>query len=161
MVYLISKFQEVYTPSKFISIGEELLLHKGKLKFKQYIRSKHARFGISFFSLCEDSGYLWNSDIHIGKEINNTYFISPDLSKSVWNSESIVIRLLHPLLGMGYKLFWTIGTHPQLFFNILLNMKLQHVAHPVKIVWNSQSHLQQKSFSVVKLHLAKMETYLP
>ena len=44
MVYLISNFQETYTPSEFISVGKELLLHKGKLKFKQYILSRRARF---------------------------------------------------------------------------------------------------------------------
>ena len=63
MEYLIFKFQEAYTSSEFISIDEKLLLHKGKLNFKQYIPSKHARLGINFFRLCENSRYLWNSDI--------------------------------------------------------------------------------------------------
>ena len=83
MVYLIANFQETYTPSEFISIGKELLLHKGKLKFKQYIPSRRARFGIAFFSLCEGLGYLWNSGIYIGEEISDTVCISHDLIKSV------------------------------------------------------------------------------
>ena len=72
MKYLISKFQETYTTSEFMSIDEGLLAHKGKLKFKQYIPSKRARFGIKFFALCDNSGYLWNSEINIGKETNIT-----------------------------------------------------------------------------------------
>ena len=136
------------------------MLDKGKLKFKQYIPSKHVLFGKFFFSFCEDLGYLWNWEINVDKEINSTG-ISPDSIKLFGKAESIVIRLLHPLLRMKYKFFWTAGTHPQLVFNMLLNTKQQHVAQTVKILWNSQNHLQQKSFSVVKLHSAKMETYLP
>ena len=57
-----------------------------------------------FFSFCEDLGYLWNWEINIDKEINNTG-ISPDSIKLFGKAGSIVIRLLHPLLGMEYKLF--------------------------------------------------------
>ena len=58
MEYWISKFQETYTPSIFINTGEERLLDKGELKFKQYIPSKYVLFGNFFFSFCEDLGYL-------------------------------------------------------------------------------------------------------
>ena len=53
--HLYEKFQEVYTPNKYISIDESLLLWKGRLSFKQYIPLKRARFGIKTFMLCEDS----------------------------------------------------------------------------------------------------------
>ena len=35
--YLVNKFKSVYTPDKKVSTGEELLLWKGRLGFKQYI----------------------------------------------------------------------------------------------------------------------------
>ena len=68
--YLVNKFRTVYIPEDHISIDEELLLWKGNLAFKQYIPMKRARFGIKMFSLCETSGYLWNSFVYLGKEPN-------------------------------------------------------------------------------------------
>ena len=59
---LVSKFKTTYTPEKNIPIDE----WKGRLLFKQYIPLK--RFGIKMFSLCETSGYLWNSYVYLGKE---------------------------------------------------------------------------------------------
>ena len=46
---LLTRFQEVYTPSQTISIDEELIAWKGRLNFRQYIPSKRARFGIKIF----------------------------------------------------------------------------------------------------------------
>ena len=66
--YLVKKFKPVYVPNKHICVDEELLLWKGRLSFKQYIPMKRSRFGIKMFSLCEDTGYLWNSYVYLGKE---------------------------------------------------------------------------------------------
>ena len=65
---IVDRCKSVYIPSEHISIDEELLLWKGRLTFKQYIPNKRARFGIKLFSLCEDSGYMWNSFVYLGKE---------------------------------------------------------------------------------------------
>jgi len=54
--YLIEKFKAAYQPTQNISIDEQLLLHKGRLGFKQYIPNKRARFGIKMFSLCDETG---------------------------------------------------------------------------------------------------------
>ena len=69
VVYLVSRLQSVYTPEQNVSIDEELLLWKRQLIFKQYIPNKRTRFGIKLFSLCEDSGYLWNSYVYMGKMV--------------------------------------------------------------------------------------------
>ena len=66
--FLVDQFKNVYIPTQHISIDEELLLWKGRLSFKQYIPSKRLRFGVKLFSLCEDSGHLWNSFIYLGKK---------------------------------------------------------------------------------------------
>ena len=68
--YLMDKFKSVYTPDKHIAIDEELLLWKRRLGFKQYIPNKRACFRIKMFSVCEVSGYLWNSFIHVWKNAN-------------------------------------------------------------------------------------------
>jgi hypothetical protein len=114
--YLVNKFKSVYMPEQNISINEELLLWKGKLAFKQYIPLKRSRFGIKLFSLCENSGYLWNSSVYLGKEVyNEDRNIPQRLGKSV----TIVIQLLDSLMNKGYHLYvdnWYTG---QELFNFL------------------------------------------
>ena len=65
--FLVDQVKNVYIPTQYISIDEDLLLWKCRLSFKQYIPSKCSRFGVTLFSLCEDSGYLWNSFVYLGK----------------------------------------------------------------------------------------------
>ena len=99
--YLTKKFQEVYTPTQNISIDESLLLWKGRLSWKQCIRSKSARFGIKTFSLCEsDSGYVWKSILYTGSELTNT--LSSDYR---YIATKIVMSLMDGLLDQGYKLY--------------------------------------------------------
>lgn len=47
--YLVAKFAEVYSPERDICIDESLLLRKGRLSFKQFIRIKKAQFGIKTY----------------------------------------------------------------------------------------------------------------
>jgi len=65
--HLLHKFQEVYNPSKEVSIDTQMLLYKGLLQFKQYISQKRARFGVKIFSLCDSTGYLYSSEVYVGK----------------------------------------------------------------------------------------------
>ena len=102
--YLVEKFKAVYTPEKTVSIDEELLLWKGRLGFKQYIPNKRSRFGIKMFSLCETSGYLWNSFVYLGKEAN----VSPEeaaLQKELGKSGAVVPKLMSDLYGKGHHLY--------------------------------------------------------
>ena len=93
----------MYIPSENISIDKELLLYKRRLSFKQNISSKRARFGIKLFSLCEDSGYLWNSFVCFGKTTINKN--QHQLERRIGKSAVFVNSLLIDLLGLGYKLF--------------------------------------------------------
>ena len=97
--HLFEKFQEVYTPTRNISIDESLLLWKGRLSFKQYIPLKRARFGVKSFMLCEDSGYTYRFKIYTGKEI-----VVP-AQQELSLSEKVVADLMQPLLQKGYHLY--------------------------------------------------------
>lgn len=58
---LNEKFQRAYVPSQDICIDESLTLWKGRLSFRQYIKTKAARFGIKSYELCESAtGYVWS-----------------------------------------------------------------------------------------------------
>ena len=103
---IVDRCKSVYIPSEHISIDEELLLWKGCLTFKQYIPNKRARFGIKLFSLCEDSGYMWNSFVYLGKEASEIVCESDEnIVKQMGKSGAVVISLCQDLLGEGYKIY--------------------------------------------------------
>ena len=104
MEFLIDRFKTSYLPAESISVDEELLLWKGRLSFKQYIPSKRARFGIKLFSLCEDSGYLWNSFVYLGRTAAGDDK-QRDLENRIGKTGLIVANLANDLLGLGYKLY--------------------------------------------------------
>jgi len=96
--YLVKRFQEVYYPSREISIDEQLLKFKGQLHFKQYIPNKRSRFGIKLFTLCDKSGYVYNTTVYAGK---STAVDDVNLGKS----GAIVLEMMEPLLNKGHQLF--------------------------------------------------------
>ncbi|KAL0808440.1 hypothetical protein ABMA28_012901 [Loxostege sticticalis] len=103
--HLNSKFQENYILSKDICIDESLLLWKGRLNIKQYIKSKAAKLGIKTYELCESTtGYLWSFLVDTGKQSS-----SDSLSPFVLKSTSVVLKLIDPLLNKGYRLFMDNG----------------------------------------------------
>ena len=51
----------VYVPSQNLSLDESLLLFKGRLHFKQFIRIKRARFCIKMFLLTDITGYVFEA----------------------------------------------------------------------------------------------------
>jgi len=109
--YLVNKFRTVYVPEDHISIGEELLLWKGNLAFKQYIPMKRARFGITL-------GYLWNSFVYLGKEPNRNGD-NPDLVRRLDKSGAVIPRLMGTLLNEGYRLYVDNWYTSQVLFNYL------------------------------------------
>lgn len=116
--YLVNKFRTVYVPEDHMSIDEELLLWNGNLAFKQYIPMSWARFGIKVFSLCETSGYLWNSFVYLGKEPNRNGD-DPELVQRLGKSGAVISRLTENLLNKGYRLYVDNWYTSQVLFNYL------------------------------------------
>ena len=80
-----------------VSIDEALLVWKGRLSWKQFIRTKRARFGIKTFVLADaHTGYIWNSVIYIGDDT----MINPDLNFT-YNATNIVVSLAEDVLDEG------------------------------------------------------------
>nr|CAH7715063.1 unnamed protein product [Callosobruchus chinensis] len=99
--YLRDKFMTTYVPERDVSIDESLIGWKGRLSWRQYIPSKRKRFGMKLFALCESSsGYMFNFIIYTGSDTNyiEKYAEEPATIK-------IVLSLMDPLLGMGYRIF--------------------------------------------------------
>ncbi|CAJ0935546.1 unnamed protein product [Ranitomeya imitator] len=63
------KFAEVYVPKRDICVDESLVHFKGRLRFRQYLPSKRARYGIKLYKLCEStSGYTYSFRVYEGKD---------------------------------------------------------------------------------------------
>lgn len=61
-----------YRLSRDISINETMVLHKGRLSFKQYIRNNPTRWDIKQWVLCEDeTGYVYRFQVYLGKHKGN------------------------------------------------------------------------------------------
>lgn len=92
---LIRNYQKAFSPEEALSLDESLLLHRGRLSFKQYIKNKRAKYGIKFFELCSPNGYNHNIEIYKGKQPDN---------KEVSKLQALVFRLVDPFLDKGHHL---------------------------------------------------------
>ena len=63
---LKQNFNTVYYPPENLTIDESLVLFKGRLLFKQYIKTKRSRFGIKMFELATTDGILLDFMIYQG-----------------------------------------------------------------------------------------------
>ena len=86
-----------------IAIDEALVLWKGRLHFRQFIRTKRARFGIKLFVMCNSekdwAGYNWNFCVYYGKD-RSIFPQSLDVTE-LSKSEKIVAYLAQSVLGQG------------------------------------------------------------
>ena len=73
-----------------------------ELLLKTYIALKRARFGTNMFSLCETTGYLWNSYVYLGK-VPNAVATDMEMVRRMGKSDAVILRLLESLLGKGYN----------------------------------------------------------
>ncbi|XP_056392685.1 piggyBac transposable element-derived protein 4-like [Hyla sarda] len=98
-----SKFCQVYTPQKQISVDESLVHFKGRLRFRQYLPNKRARYGIKLYKLCESAtGYTFRFRVYEGKDIS---IQPPECPSVLKTSGRIVWDLIHPLLDRGYHVY--------------------------------------------------------
>ena len=73
-----------------------------KLNFKQYIPNKRSRFGVRFFSLCNESGYLWNTYVYVGRDTRDE---DSNLIKQLGKSGAVIPKLMSDLFGNGCHLY--------------------------------------------------------
>ncbi|XP_046998526.1 piggyBac transposable element-derived protein 4-like [Schistocerca americana] len=101
MKYLQRKYRSVYMPERNTSGDESLLLWKGRLGWNQYIPSKHSRFGIKLYKLCENtSRYIWDFLVYIGEDTNYGIHYPDEKITS-----RIVLELAHDLLGKRHCIY--------------------------------------------------------
>ena len=95
------QFREVYSPGKNLSVNGSLVLYKGRLHFKQFIRTKRAKFGIKLYQLCTDNGRTLDILVYCRKGM----FDDEDLNNDMPSTERIPSVLMEPFLGKESILF--------------------------------------------------------
>ena len=93
--------KSVRYPGKELSIDESLVLFKGRVKFRQYIKTKRARFGIKLYELTTSDGITLDFLVYCGKGM----FYNDDEHSNMPSTERIPSVLMGPYLGKGHILF--------------------------------------------------------
>jgi len=115
--FIKSRCRDVYYPSTELCVDESLVLFKGRLSFRQFIKTKRARFGIKIYQLCTSGGILLDFLVYHGHSSAELMQI-PEFSIT----EKIPITLLQPYLNNGHILFTdNFYTTPRLAHYLLQN----------------------------------------
>lgn len=92
-----NRMQVIYYPDRELSIDESMVLWRGRLKFRQYIKGKRHKFGIKLYVLCEPKGMSLKIIVYSGAA-------DRQLSGSL-HTEKVVLCLLEKYLGVGHSVF--------------------------------------------------------
>lgn len=90
-----------WKPDAALSLDESLLLYKGRLHFKQFIRIKRSRFGIKIFIMTDVKGYMIAYVTYYGRD---TDLATNEDIEDLSMSEKVVVVLLSraQMLDKGY-----------------------------------------------------------
>lgn len=92
----------VLSPGPDLCVDESLVLFKGRVAFKQFVRTKRARFGLKMFELCTSRGILLDFLVYHGKMREELESIP---GHNVLFSEQVPITLMSRYLDKGHRLF--------------------------------------------------------
>lgn len=95
---IVRSSQNLFSPPEGLSLDESLLLFRGRLKFRVYIKNKKSKYGIKFYELCSKDGFVLNIEIYKGKS-------NRDDARGGSKLNSLVLRLLEPFLDKGHHIY--------------------------------------------------------
>ncbi|KAK0059507.1 piggyBac transposable element-derived protein 4 [Biomphalaria pfeifferi] len=65
---IVNTSQQLYTPSEYCTVDEQLLAFRGRCPFKMYIPSKPDKYGIKIMMMCDSKNYyMCNAKVYTGK----------------------------------------------------------------------------------------------
>jgi hypothetical protein len=94
--YFNNKMTETYYPGKNLSLDESMILWRGRLSFRQYIKNKRHKYGIKLYVLTEPDGtilkfavYTRQLDDHGGKS----------------HAANVILSLMKDYLDVGHSIY--------------------------------------------------------
>lgn len=97
LTHLLANFRSAFSPGCDLALDEAMVLWRGRLSFRQYIKNKRHKYGIKLYELCTHDGFILNILIYTGK---NTV-----LTPGKGHAFAVVTRLMEEFLGQGHTLF--------------------------------------------------------
>ena len=92
----------VFNPERPLTIDESLILWRGRLLFRQSIRSKRARVGVKMYPICTHDGITLGFRIYSAEDIP---FEDDGHAFPFSKTEQITLNLMEPYLDAGYHLY--------------------------------------------------------
>ena len=86
MDHLNNTMAAIYCPDQDLSLDESMVLWRGRLIFRQYIKNERHKYGVKMYELCESSGIILRSSIFSG-------IAYPD-RRNLGQTGAIVMKLL-------------------------------------------------------------------
>lgn len=94
------RFKKYFYPFQKLVVDESLVLFKGRLIFKQYIRTKRHRFGIKIYVICDcKTGYVLDIVIYTGTDVDIP------ANDPLGHSGAVVKTLMDPYWNAGHILY--------------------------------------------------------
>ncbi|XP_046666746.1 piggyBac transposable element-derived protein 4-like [Homalodisca vitripennis] len=90
------KMDDVYYPGKELSLDEAMVLWRGRLIFRQYIKGKRHKYGIKLYTLCEPGGLILRFLVYSGS--------LSDLGGK-GHATKVVLHLMRGKLNHGHSLY--------------------------------------------------------
>ena len=91
------RIDEIYYPNKDLSLDESMVLWRGRLFFRQYIKNKKHKYGVKLYILSEPNGLVLKVRIYTGDE--------KDMKGELGHSANVVISLVKKYFKNGHSLF--------------------------------------------------------
>ena len=71
--HLNNTMNTIYIPDKDLSIDESMMLWRGHLVFRQYIKNKRHKYRIKLYELCESDGIVMKVRVYSGESVVDPY----------------------------------------------------------------------------------------
>ncbi|CAK1596431.1 unnamed protein product [Parnassius mnemosyne] len=95
--YFNTKMNECYYPAKELSLDESMILWRGRLKFRQFIKNKRHKYGIKLYMLTEPDGLVLKFRVYAGG-------LDHEVSGK-GHAEKVVMQLMNEKLHNGHALY--------------------------------------------------------
>lgn len=94
--YFNNRMVEIYYPDRCLSLDESMMLWRGRLVFRQYIKNKKHKYGIKLYALTEPDGTVIKFSVYTG---------TLDEYGGRGHASKVVMHLMEEKLDAGHALF--------------------------------------------------------
>ncbi|KAH9632993.1 hypothetical protein HF086_000353 [Spodoptera exigua] len=89
--------RNIYHPTREVTIDESLMLWRGRLSYRQYMKSKASGYGLKFYNLADNTGTIYKTHLYAGSK--------DPLVSGPGHTNKVVHLLIDDLKNMGHSLY--------------------------------------------------------